>query len=248
MIEQILMQNGLNEKEVRVYLAVLEGGEIPVSQIAHKAHIKRTSVYDVLESLKERGIVSMIKRKGVHTVSALPPQNLIDRFKRSASLAEGVLPQLIELAYSSPLKPRMRFYEGIGGLQEILREMSYSREQVVGFTDYALMPKALFTFIRKEVVPRRRERKTLIRLIAPRNARNIEVQKEDDIHYGEHRLVDFPKQMNHIEILIYDYSKVGFLSFTEKELFGAVLDSSAIHTTLRNIFELVWVNADKKKS
>lgn len=241
------MQNGLTEKEVEVYIAVLESGEITVARIAQKAHIKRTSVYDILESLKERGIVSVIKKRGVHTVSALPPQNLIDRFKRSATLAESILPQLLEMAYSSPLKPRMRFYEDIKGLQEILREMSYSKQQTVGFTDYAQMPKEMIQFIRKEVVPRRREHQNFIRLIVPRNERNIAMHKEDEMHYGEHRLVDFPKHVNHIEILLFDYTKIGFLSFNPDERFGLILDSKAIHETLRNIFELMWSQVEKKQ-
>lgn len=243
MIEQILMQNGMSDKEVRVYLAALEGGEISVSRIAQKSHLKRTTVYDILETLKERGMISVIKRRGIHTISALPPQNLIDRFKRSATLAESVLPQLMELAYSSPLKPRMRFYEGVGGLKEILQEMSYSKQETVGFTDYALMPPEMFKFIRKEVVPNRRERGNKIRLIAPRNERNLAVQKEDVIHFSEHRLVQFPRSINHIEILLFDHTKIGFLSFGKNELFGVIVDSAAIHTTLRNIFELVWSQA-----
>jgi len=243
MIEQILIENGFTDKEAKVYIATLESGEATIAQIAQKAHLKRTTVYDILEPLKQRGIVSVVKRRGSHVVSPLAPQNLIDRFKRSASIAESALPQLIELAYSSPLKPRMRFFEGIPGLQEILREMSYSKQQTVGFTDYAQMPDEMFRFIRKEVVPRRRERNDVIRLIVPRNERNIQVQKEDDIHYGEHRIVDFPKDINHVEILLFDFTKIGFLSFNPKELFGIILDSQAIHTTLRNIFELVWAQA-----
>lgn len=241
MIEQILMQNGLAEKEAKVYLAILEGGEMTALQIAEKSHLKRTTVYDILAVLKERGIVSMLKRRGIHHVSALPPQILIERFKRSAQLADHILPQLLELAYSSPLKPRIRFYEGIEGLKAILTEMSLSKQQTVGFTDYALMPKEMFAHIRKTVVPNRRERRNHIRLLVPRNERNIAVHKEDILHYGEHRIVDFPSDARHMEILLYDFTKTAFLSFETNELFGVVLDSAAIHTTLRNIFELVWM-------
>lgn len=244
-IEQILTANGFSAKEATVYLAVLEAGEISVSRIAGKTHLKRTSVYDILETLKERGVVSVTKRKGVQYVSALSPRNLIGQFKQAASLAEDALPQLMEMAYSSPLKPRMRFYEGIDGLKEILRDMSFSKTQTLGFTDYDKMPKEMFTFIRKEVVPERRKRKNHILLIVPRNERNLQVQTEDEIHFGEHRIVDFPDEKNHIEILLYDSSKVGFLSFKEDERFGVVIDSPAIYQTLKNLFYLVWGQAEK---
>ena len=240
MIEQILTANGFSRKEAIVYLAILEAGEITVSHIANKTHLKRTSVYDILESLKEKGVVSITKRKGVQQVSALSPRNLVGQFLQAATMAEQALPQLMELAYSSPLKPRMRFYEGMDGLREILRDMSFSKGQTLGFTDYAQMPMELFTFIRKEVVPERRKRKNFILLIVPRNERNIHVQTEDDLHFGEHRFVEYPEEKHHIEVLIYDLTKVAFSSFKDGELFGVVIDSVAVYETLQNLFWLIW--------
>ena len=243
MIEQILKENGFTDKEAKVYVAVLEYGEATVAQVAQKARLKRTTVYDILEPLRERGIVSIVKRKGTHRIAPLPPQNLIDRFKRSATLAESALPQLIELAYSSPLKPRTRFYEGMDGLKEVLREMSYSKQETVGFTDYAAMPREMLTFIQKVVIPNRKERGNKMRLIAPYNKENEERKKNDPLIFSEHRLVAFPQHVRHIEILLFDHTKTGFLSFEKDELFGLILDSAAIHTTLRNVFELVWAAA-----
>lgn len=243
MIEEILMQNGFSEKEAKVYVAVLEVGEATVAQIGQKAHLKRTTVYDILEPMRDRGIVSITKRKGSHRVSALPPQTLIDRFKRSATIAENALPQMLELAYSSPLKPRMRFYEGIDGVKDILREMSYSHEETVGFTDYALIPPDIFRFIRREIVPSRRSRGNRVRFILPKNERNVALRNENAIHYADHRLVTFPRSLNHVAMLTFNYTKTGFISYHEHELFGVELDSTAIHDTVRNVFELVWATA-----
>ncbi len=242
MLEQILTQNGFSEKEAKVYLAALELGEAPLSRIASKTHLQRSTVYSLVEAMKGRGILSLTKHKGIHYAAALPPRILVDRFKQSAHLAEQGLSQLLELAYSSPLKPRIRFYEGLQGLKEILREFSYSKQQSMGFTDYEQMPKELFQFIRKEVVPQRRKLNVFTHFIVPRNNTNIHIQTEDEIHFAEHRIVDFPRQKNPIELLLFEESSVGFLSFTSHEQFGVIIDSAAIHQTLRNLFELVWGN------
>lgn len=248
MIHEILMQNGLTEKEARIYIAILEAGEPTIASVAQKSRLKRPTVYDIIDQLKEKEFVFLTKRSGINRVSALPPQILVDRFKRSALMAETLLPELTELAYSSPLKPRMRFYEGMNGLKEILLEMSYSAQQTVGFTDYTDMPPELFTFIRKEVVPNRRKRKNCIRLLVPDNPRNRIVQSEDTIHYGQHRFVQLPSHSRFIEIILFDFSKIGFLSFLPDELFGVIIDSPSIHETLRMIFELVWESAPRKNS
>jgi len=244
MIEEILTENGFNEKEAKLYLAVLELGEAPISRVAAKTHLKRTTIYSLVESLKERGAISVTKKRGIQYLSALSPRVLVDRFKHSAHLAEEMLPTMMEMAYSSPLKPRIRFFEGLKGLRAILREFSHSKEPTMGFTDYEQMPKELFQFIRKEVVPVRMKLNNPVRLIAAKNMTNIAIQKQDAMHSGEHRLVEFPKPQNPIEILLFEGSKVAFLSFTKKELFGLIIDSAAIHQTLRNIFELVWAGAE----
>jgi sugar-specific transcriptional regulator TrmB len=246
-IERILTENGFNDKEARVYLAVLQAGEATVASIASKAHIERTTVYSLLEDMKQKGLISITKRRGIQYLSALPPRVLVDRFKQSASLAEQALPALLEMAYASPLKPRIRFYEGIEGLKEILLDFSHSKQQSMGFTDYEAMPKELFAFIRKRVVPNRRERGIAVQLIVPRNETNVRLQKEDSVHFGEHRLVDFPLKHGAVEVLLYGESSVAFLSFSS-ELFGVIIDSSAIHQTLENIFQLVWRSAEPASS
>ena len=53
----------LADKEAKVYLALLELGEANIQRISNKSKIKRTTVYDVIEDLKEKGLVGTSKRK-----------------------------------------------------------------------------------------------------------------------------------------------------------------------------------------
>lgn len=240
MIEGILEANGFTKKEAKTYVAVLELGEAPISRVAVKAGLKRTTVYNLLDDLKRKNIISVNTRKGIQYLSAVSPRLLVERFTHSAALAQNALPALIDLAYASPLKPRVRWYEGIDGIKEVLKEFSYSKAPTMGFTDYEEMPKELFDFIRKVVVINRRNTNNRVRLIAKKNKMNISVQKQDQLTYGEHKLIEFPGKGNPIELLLYDNSKAAFLSFTRNELFAFVVDSQAVHQTLRNLFEFFW--------
>ncbi len=249
MIQQTLVQNGFTDKEARIYLATLEGGEVTVGNLAAKTNLKRTTVYDMIDALVSRGILTMHKRRGIMRVSALPPQVLIERFRHALAAAENVLPTLMDMAYSSPLKPRIRFYEGIDGLKELLLEVNNAQpnpEAGMIFTDYDKMPREIFTFIRK-LVPYRRASRNFLRIVVPSNARSIEVQQEEDrFHYAEHRIANFPTENNPIELTLFAGTKVGFLSFDPHELFGVIIDSRAIYHTLKNLFLLVWANAKPK--
>lgn len=242
MFEKIFIQNGLSSKEAKVYVAALECGEATVSRLASKTGLKRTTLYDVVADLKRKGIVSINRRRGIQYVSVLSPQILVERFKKSAHLAEDALPQLMAIAYASPLKPRIQFFESMEGLKEILQQFAHSKEPSCGFTDYSRMPPELFQFIRKEIVPERKKHHNRAQFIVPSNAMNRTVQEEDSHYFSEHRLMHFASE-NPIELLLFDQTKVAILSFRKEERFGLVIDSSAVYQTLKNIFLLLWSHA-----
>lgn len=241
MLTKILCENGFNQKEALVYTALLEAGEARIASVATKIKLPRTTVYSVINTMKSRGFVSVAKRKGIEYASVLPPRLLIDRLRTSFNAIEQMLPTMLELAYTSPLKPRVRFYEGIAGLKDILFDMASAGGDVMGITDYEQMPPELYRYIRSTVVPERRQTGTYIRLIAPNNAANLKVQAEDVQNFlGTHIVIEFPNKQRSIEFLLYGKSTIAFLSFTSAEMFGLTIDSMAIYDTLKNMFELLW--------
>lgn len=54
---------GLSGKEAKIYLAVLELGEASIVALVKKSGIKRTTAYDVIGSLQEKGLVTLTKNK-----------------------------------------------------------------------------------------------------------------------------------------------------------------------------------------
>ena len=242
MLKKILADNGLSPKEASLYLAVLEAGETTLAYAADKAHLKRSTVYSLVDGMKERGFLSETKRRGICYVSALSPRLLIERFASSAEQAKSVLPQLMELAYASPVKPRIRFYDGMEGIKQILFDAAASGKDYIGFIDYALMPKEIYRHIRTKVAPERAKLGNNLQLLMPRNETNAKVLL-DYKQMIEHRMVDFPSRKNHIEILLYEGSKIGCMSFVKNEMFGVVIDSEAMYVTLKDLFMLIWEGA-----
>ena len=58
--KKILKQIGLTENEIQVYLTLLKIGSSGVSTIAEHSGLYRPYVYDTLERLQEKGLVSFI--------------------------------------------------------------------------------------------------------------------------------------------------------------------------------------------
>lgn len=70
-----LLDLGLTDGEARAYLALVDGGPAPASEIAKSARVPRNRVYDVLESLAAKDLVD-IRLETVRTFAARP----VDRF------------------------------------------------------------------------------------------------------------------------------------------------------------------------
>lgn len=77
MVEKTLQDLGLSIKETKVYLALLKfGGEATTVEIAKEADLARTTVYDLLLSLSEKGIVVEKRRGSTKVFDVDTPQHL----------------------------------------------------------------------------------------------------------------------------------------------------------------------------
>lgn len=76
MIETLLTQLGFTEKETNVYLAILRAGKVTPGSLAIATHLKRTTVYHIIEELLKRGVIAEDITKKTRTLVALPPEEL----------------------------------------------------------------------------------------------------------------------------------------------------------------------------
>jgi sugar-specific transcriptional regulator TrmB len=121
-MKKALEKLGLNQKEASVYLALLELGQTSISRIAQKSGVKRTSVYDVLKSLKTKGLVGRTISKGKTYYFAEDPGVLKEALEEKFTTLEKVMPQLLSITNFLDQKPKIRFYEGKGGIRDIYEE------------------------------------------------------------------------------------------------------------------------------
>ena len=119
MIEDLLNKLGFSEKEILVYLAVLENGKVSPATIASITNIKRPTVYSVGKELIKRGVITQdVEGPGGYFV-ALPPSHLnvaINDEEQSIIEKKKIIKEaIVELENVPKSKsysvPRMRFID-----------------------------------------------------------------------------------------------------------------------------------------
>ncbi len=80
-MEQYLQELGFTAGEERVYLALLRIGHSTTGAIAKEANVSRSKLYEILEKLARKGIVSHYKKNNVAYFSAPPPKRILEYLK-----------------------------------------------------------------------------------------------------------------------------------------------------------------------
>ena len=247
LLEMALEEIGLSEKEQKVYLELLKIGTGKAGVLAKKTELNRTSVYDVLESLGRKGIISSY-RKGAQTYfSASDPKRLLDhleqekaeqaaRLDKGKKRLEELLPQFVSLQDIAPNRPKVRFYEGEKGMQEAYEDTLTSREPIMAYANVATMHEALPDFF-PQYYKRRAAKKIFIRAICPRNASTEERHAHDQEEMREMRFLPTEQMTFSPEVNIYN-NKMLIASWKEK--MAIIVESKELADLQRLTFELVW--------
>jgi sugar-specific transcriptional regulator TrmB len=241
-----LIELGFNQKEAKVYLALLELGPSTATEIARKAQINRTTAYDILDSLAGDGLINLLGETKIQKYAAESPEkvikfleNKISKTKEQLSMAQVLLPQLLSI-YSTKEKPKVKFYEGVEGMREAFEDTLTAEREILAYAVGEDMYQALSDKYFKDYFKRRTLKNIRVRVIAPDTPESRAVVVNDTQELRTSLLV--PKEQFYFSIEMNIYSnKVMVASWREK--FAIIIESAEIADAQRKIFELSWLGA-----
>src|SRR3989344_1559343 len=118
-----LKEAGLTEGEIKVYLALLELGSSTTGPIIDKSKISRSIIYQILEKLMQKGLVSSITKEKTRYFQAAEPIKILEYvdereklFLENKKKIEELLPELISKQLSSK-KSETNMYFGYKGIR-----------------------------------------------------------------------------------------------------------------------------------
>jgi sugar-specific transcriptional regulator TrmB len=120
---------GLTKNESIVYLTLIKSGTLKVSEILKKSGLNSGRIYDTLESLKHKGLVSESQLNRVKSFSASSPTQLkeyydkrLNEFKKEEEVLEKSIPELDKIRDSTLKESKAVIYTGLRGLKTAVDE------------------------------------------------------------------------------------------------------------------------------
>lgn len=242
LLENELKHIGLNEKEAKVYLAALELGPTNIQNLTKKSGIKRSTVYEMIKSLKNSGLMAeTIKGKRKFIVAA-EPENLKKGLKEKEKLLSEIMPELKSISNVGFVKPKITFYEGKDGIREIYRDTLKSKNKMtLWFSPIKSMLETIGEDFLNHYVEKRTEKGIWVK--------SVYITQERVTDYKYLQPETFEKTLRKIRftppditikntICIYD-NKVAIMS-SRKELFGFVIESDDYANMMKVFHDLLW--------
>jgi sugar-specific transcriptional regulator TrmB len=242
---QELLKFGLTEGESKAYLALLRTGSSSVGPIVKESGVAYSNVYDVLQRLAEKGIVSFIVKNKTKYFQAVTPSNLYEYLKKKeAQIAEqkkqlqAMLPQLMRMQEIQPQQAAEVFL-GLPGLRTAYERL---------FAGATRKDEDCFFYIHEEEYAEASDTfylnlQPVLKQVKLRGITNQLGRKSDffeKVKFGEFRYADFPIPGN-IEVC---RERLLIISW-EKPIIGVLIYSSSMADNFHAYFEDAWKAAKK---
>ena len=240
-LEQKLEKIGLSGKKAKIYLALLEVGEARVSEIAKKASLKRTTVYNILPELITGGLVKRTMKGKRSFFFVDDPRMLKTGFDEKARTVEQILPELQALHNVLPNKPRITFYEGAGGMRDLYKDTLESTrpgDTILSYTGLSDFYKFVPEDFARDYIAERVKRKVRIQVITPGSPVAALWEKNKSKELREIKIVHNADAKFNADMEIYG-NKVAFISYRENFL-GVIIESKEINQMQKAAFQIMW--------
>lgn len=249
--KDVLARSGLNDSEAVVYEVLIKNGQtgiLPLQKLIPS--LSRTNLYNVLNSLTDKGLVSKTDAKKKLEYRPNDPFQLkvyLNDQERELSQAQkmidSVIPGLSELYKNTTEKPVVRFYEGRPGIKAVMDDSLTANTEILEYID----PKDVDKYINdanKNYVKNRIKLRIHKKLLVPDNSFNRDRYKSSNDVLTEIRYLGYDFPAFDTVMQIYG-NKISYMIIRPTTAVGIIIEDKFIATMHQALFEHNWASASK---
>lgn len=249
MIEEMLRGIGLTENETKVYLALLDLGESKTGEILKKSGLNSGKIYEILDALQKKGLVSFVVKNGIKQFSPADPKRVLDYLeeKKQAVVKEEedyqkILPNLLKKVALVKPKSKIEIFTGLKGMKTAYaKELNYPASEtlyVLGVASSKSYAKEVWNYFNEIHRPKREKAGYKIKKLLSEEAfkERIYHEKTAEVRYLPQ---GFIVSMSIIKDLC-------LLSIFTEEMIFITIESQEVADNFKRQFEILWRMAEEK--
>ena len=228
-----LSKVGLSPNEIKDYLTLNQNGSLKAGKISKIAKIDRSSAYNAIKLLQEKGLVSYAMIGEVKWFQAVGPKRLLDYIKEQEEDIKEILPELEEKHKASKVEGQVRLFKGIRGVKTIFLDIVRTGKDNYVFGSEGQfserMPEFAYQF------DRMKKEKGIKTEMVIRKGRS-EIDKKTSQYKYIPNISESPAVTN-----IYG-DKIAIIIWTD-EPEGIIIENAAAAKAYKSYFDILWKNS-----
>jgi sugar-specific transcriptional regulator TrmB len=235
-----LVKLGLNNNEAKVYYALLVKGEATAQELVKSLGVYRNIIYDNLEKLMGKGLISFVNEGNKRKFIAEKPQAIVEFLESKKSelddkikTAKSFMPKINEMLKNTKARQEVSVFRGVQGLKKVLSEIVQARKSwCIGITNNST--KILGETYWKNYNLKKKETKTYEWLLWNSDFKNTVIGPNKK---SIHRVL--PRELDQVTETIMYNDKVAIFVFSLEPIV-IVIENKDIFGMFRSHFEFLW--------
>lgn len=233
--EKVLEKLGFSQNETRVYLILNDYGSSKAGKVSKLAGMDRSSCYNAIKVLQEKGLVSYVSIGKVKWFQATEPKRLLEYLKEQEEDVKEILPELDKRHSAVKITGQVRLFKGIKGVKAVFQDIIRNAKDNCVFGNESQLEERLPDY-QPQFVRQLKEHNIFVRELV-REGRGAETNNPKATRYVP-KAVESPVVTN-----IYA-DRIALIIWTEIPE-AIIIENAAAAKAYRNFFDFMWENAKK---
>lgn len=236
-ILQVLQDYGLLENEGKVFLAGLMLGSATANDIAYRAGLLRTTTYEILKRLHEKGLVAQYDKDNIKYFDVVDPSILLQHLEEKTNKLKHIMKDLEKMKETIAKRPNVEFFSGFKGIKSLL-ELQLEEKDNINIMGKIELSNRLLGPYREQYIRKRIEKKLKMNVLCEPSKEAEEFKKSDAVKLRKTQTKDFCKDMKATFVTFGD--KLAIISFLREDPVGVLIQDKNIKDAFQVIFREFW--------
>lgn len=237
-IIKTLEKIGFSQNEIKVYLVLNDHGSTKAGRISKLAKIDRSSCYNALKLLLEKGLVSYAMIGQVKYFQATGPKILLDYVREQEEDLKKIIPELSERHKARKVDGQVRLFKGLKGVKSIFLDIARTGKDNFVFGSEGQFSERMEDFSYQFDLLKK-ENKIKTKMIIRKG------RKENDSKTSEYKFLENVEESPAVTNIYGD--KIAIIIWTD-EPEGIIIENAVAAKAYKSYFDVLWKNAKKFKS
>ena len=227
-----LIRIGFSSAEANIYIQLIKKGAMTAVEIAKETRVHRRTIYDNLNIMINKGLVSYYVERGVKYFQANDPLVLKQALEEKNRELESIMPDLASFYANKRKNPNVSIMKGADSTKSILAEMIKAKGEILWMGGGFKILKAI-GYSKERLI--KELLKLKIRIIQP-----VPDSEEFRKYFSSSQVKLIPKKYQSEACFFVFSDSVAIGTLVNNDIFAVKIENPDVAKAYRNYFNIIW--------